>query len=490
MGIPVLLKQSARYVLVRRGFALLLLLLALSVNVVLGIGLSRMFQMYPGLAMSIGGAVGIALAWVAAPAVRRTAERIDRAFFRDAYDARLILQKLAQSVRAIESREQLPGLIEKEFTLALHPSSIAVYLRDSHADLQPPPRVPPLPSVPAGFLTGNPGLRMREPVDASANGDFSAFLPALGTLQPECLAPMLSRSGELLGLIVLGAKLSEEPYSREDKQLLGSVAGQAGLLLESIELAEKMAERIAADRRVQQELQIARAVQSKLLPQQSPPLATLEYAGACIQARVVGGDYYDFLDLGAGRVGFVLADISGKGISAALLMASLQASLRSLYSGAEQDLPRFLRTVNHLFVGNTETTHYATVFFGIYDDVSRKLRYANCGHNPPFLLRAGGEVERLEATAMVLGLLEPWECSVAEVQISPEDILVIYTDGVIEASNRDEEEFGEDRLISLLKSGRNLSPSDLLHKILDRVQEFSPDEQGDDVTAIVAICHP
>lgn len=488
MGIPVLLKQSARYVLVRRGFAFLLLLLAVSVNVVLGISLSRMFQMYPGLAMSIGGGVGIALAWVSAPGVRRTAERIDRAFFRGSYDARVILQKLAQSVRTIESKEQLPHLIGKEFELALHPSSIAVYLRDSQANLQPPPQNPPLPSIPARALAANPMLQIKEPIDASENGDLSTFLPDLGT-RPECLVPVLSRSGELLGLIVLGAKLSEEPYSREDKQLLASVASQAGLVLESMEMAEKMAARINADRRAQQELEIARAVQSKLLPQQSPPLATLDYAGACIQARAVGGDYYDFLDMGAGRVAFVLADIAGKGISGALLMANLQASLRSSYSLADRDLPQFLRAVNLLFVRNTEATHYATAFFGIYDDPSRKLRYVNCGHNPPLLLRSSGDVERLEPTATVLGLFEAWDCSVIEVQLCPGDVLVIYTDGITEASNRDEEEFGEERLIAMLQLGKSLSASELLHNIMNSVQEFSPGEQGDDLTAIVAICN-
>jgi len=122
-------------------------------------------------------------------------------------------------------------------------------------------------------------------------------------------------------------------------------------------------------------LQIARTVQSKLLPQHSPALTTLDYAGACVQARSVGGDYYDFLSLSDGRVGFVLADIAGKGISGALLMANLQASLRSLSHLAERDLPQLLRAVNHLFVENTETTHYATIFFGVYDDSSRTLRY-------------------------------------------------------------------------------------------------------------------
>jgi serine phosphatase RsbU (regulator of sigma subunit) len=307
-------------------------------------------------------------------------------------------------------------------------------------------------------------------------------------LRPECLIPVLSRSEELLGMMVLGAKRSEEPYSREDKQLLSSVAGQAGLVLESIDLAERIAQRIDADRRAQQELQIARKVQSKLLPQQSPALATLDYSGGCIQARAVGGDYYDFLVLGGGRVAFVLADISGKGISAALLMASLQASLRTLYPLVGQDLPRLLQAVNALFVSNTEVTHYATAFYGVYDDVTRKLIYANCGHNPPLLLRVDNKVERLEATASVLGLFEAWECSTAEVQLFPGDILAIYTDGITEASNHDEEEFGEERLTSLLRLNNGLNASELLQRILKSVQEFSPGEQGDDLTTVVAIC--
>jgi serine phosphatase RsbU (regulator of sigma subunit) len=328
---------------------------------------------------------------------------------------------------------------------------------------------------------------MQEPPDSSSYGDLSSLIPELASVRPECLVPIVSRSGGWLGLIVLGPKLSEEPYSREDKQLLGSVASQSALALESIGLAEQMAERMEADRRVQQEMQIARAVQSKLLPQQSPPLATLDYAGTCIQARAVGGDYYDFLDMGGGRVGFVLADIAGKGISGALLMANLQASLRSMYALADRDLPQFLSTVNRLFVKNTETSHYATMFFGLYDDDTRRLLYVNCGHNPPLLSRANGGIDRLTATATVLGLFDPWECSVAETELGSGDILAIYTDGVTEAANANEEEFGEERLVSLLRAKGAPTADGLLKKIVGSVQHFSPGEQGDDITLVVAI---
>ena len=142
---------------------------------------------------------------------------------------------------------------------------------------------------------------------------------------------------------MLGRRLSDEPYSGEDVALLASVGTQAGLALENIRLAETMAERMEAERRIARDLEIARDVQSKLLPQDRPPLSTLDYAGACLQARIVGGDYFDFVSVGTGQFGLVLADISGKGISAALLMATLQANLRAQYAQAPHDLARCSR---------------------------------------------------------------------------------------------------------------------------------------------------
>jgi serine phosphatase RsbU (regulator of sigma subunit) len=309
----------------------------------------------------------------------------------------------------------------------------------------------------------------------------------LGTLHPECLVPIRGSSeGQLQGVAVLGPRLSEESYSASDKRLLASVASQAGIAMRSIALAEKMAATMEVERRTEQEMQIARQVQSRLLPQQAPSLPTLECTGKCIQTRAVGGDYYDFLDLGSGRLGLVLADISGKGMSAALLMANLQANLRSQYALALEDIPRLLRSVNRLFYKNTENNNYATTFFAVYDDETRRLRYVNCGHNPPFLARADGSVERLEATATVLGLFEEWDCTVAELELGAGDVLVIYTDGISEASPNESDEFGEDRLIEAVRSNRNHSADEILEAILSQVQGFSHGEQADDMTLIVA----
>ena len=218
-----------------------------------------------------------------------------------------------------------------------------------------------------------------------------------------------------------------------------------------------VAEKQEAERRAAQELEIAKQVQARLFPQTLPPLQTLEYAGICIQARQVGGDYYDFLDLGRERLGLVIGDIAGKGIAAALLMANLQANLRSQCAIALDQPQRFLRSVNQLFYENTVDSAYATLFFAEYDDRTRRLRYANCGHLPALLLRRDDTLERLDSTCTVLGIFKEWDCSIGECRLSRGDTLVLYTDGITESFNDAEEEFGEQRLIEALRRHRELS---------------------------------
>ncbi len=249
-----------------------------------------------------------------------------------------------------------------------------------------------------------------------------------------------------------------------------------------------MAEKLEAERHAAQELEIAKQVQARLFPQTLPPLTTLEYAGICIQARQVGGDYYDFLDLGHERLGLVIGDIAGKGIAAALLMANLQANLRSQCAIALDQPQHFLRSVNQLFFQNTADSAYATLFFAEYDDRAGRLRYANCGHLCALLLRGDNTLERLHSTATVLGLFKDWDCSIGERRLFPGDTLALYTDGITEAFSPAEEEFGEHRLIASLRRHRDLPSQSLLASIVDEVRQFSPHEQHDDITLIVAKC--
>jgi phosphoserine phosphatase RsbU/P len=266
-----------------------------------------------------------------------------------------------------------------------------------------------------------------------------------------------------------------------------TLAGRDDFVREIEAQRRAAAERLEAERRTAQELEIAKQVQARLFPQTLPQVKTLEYAGICIQAHEVGGDYYDFLDLGRERLGLIIGDTSGKGIGAALLMANLQSNLRSQSAIALDQPQRFLRSVNRLFYENTTESAYATLVFAEYDDQARRLRYANCGHYSPLLLR-DDTLERLDSTCTVLGLFQEWDCSIEERRLFAGDILALYTDGITESLNDAGEEFGEPRLIEALRQNRDRSPQALLSAIVDEVRRFSPREQHDDITLIVAKC--
>jgi sigma-B regulation protein RsbU (phosphoserine phosphatase) len=488
LEVPVLLRRSARYLLVQRGFIVLLFVVAACAIALFTRTFSRFFGAESNIGMAASAVFGIVMVWAAAPLVKRGTEQIDRAFFRSAYDARVILLDLAERARTVNDRHELATLIERHIKEALHPKSLVLYLEAGKENLvaergAAPPELKTISTeLPILSELARSGKSWDVPPPEDSDDAEKSPLAAMG---PECLVPILGRDSRLVGLLVLGQRLSEEPYSSEDKHLLDSVASQAGITLESIRLAEEIAERMQIERRAADEMEIARQVQSRLFPQTMPPLRTLEYAGGCIQARRVGGDYYDFLDLGPGRLGLVLADISGKGISGALLMANLQANLRSQYAIALEDLPRLLKSVNRLFYENTPNDCYATLFFGDYDDATRRLRYANCGHNAPLLLRADGTLERLRATTTVLGLFREWECPTAVVTLHPGDTLVIYTDGVTEAADEQGEEFGEARLIEAVRCQRDLPVSELLSRIHAAVQQFSGGTQADDLTLVI-----
>jgi len=243
-----------------------------------------------------------------------------------------------------------------------------------------------------------------------------------------------------------------------------------------------------AEQRAAHELEIAMQVQARLFPQRLPPMRSLEYAGSCVQTLRVGGDYYDFLDLGRDRLGLVIGDIAGKGMPAALLMANLQANLRSQCATAVDQPERFLQTVNRLFFESTADNAYATFFYSEFDDGTGRLRYANCGHLPALVLRESGAVDRLEATASVLGMFSPWECRTQDLRLSAGDLLAIYTDGITEAFDAKDDEFGEERLVETLHAHRGLAPRELIAAVYDSVRRFSAQEQRDDMTLIVARC--
>jgi serine phosphatase RsbU (regulator of sigma subunit) len=235
-----------------------------------------------------------------------------------------------------------------------------------------------------------------------------------------------------------------------------------------------------------QEIESAMRVQSRLLPQVFPELPTLACHAVSLPARGVGGDFFDFLGTDGTRLDIALGDVSGKGVPAALMMASLQASLRSHASVDGACLAGRLRSVNALFVELTEPHHYTTLFVGEYDDAARRLRYANCGHLAPLIHRPGSGLERLHATTTVLGMFAEWECGVADTSLGPGETLLVYSDGVTEARSREGEEYGEQRLARLFAGSAHLPLTRLCDAILEDVRRFSGGRLLDDVTLVLA----
>jgi len=407
---------------------------------------------------------------------------LDKRFFREAYDAERILGELSEQVRAILDTDELLHTVTAKIAESLHVERIAVLLqqggmfRPAFATGYP---VPPDVAFPSGTPILTRLRDSREPVPISAREG-----PELTALDSQLLLPLSSKK-DLLGFISLGPKRSEEPYSSSDTRLLSTVAAQTGLALENSRLSETIAHEVAQRELIHREIEIAREVQQRLFPQNLPHIASLDYAGHCRPAQGVGGDYYDFLALSDGQLGLAIADISGKGIPAALLMASLQASVRGQSQGGS-NVAGLMTNVNRLVYEASPANRYATFFYAQYEPGTRRLTWSNGGHNPPILLR-GDEVIRLETGGSVVGLFPRCTYEQDSMTLQPGDVLVLYTDGVSEAENPAEDEFGEDALIAAARACRDQPPSEMIAGIIQAADAFAAGApQHDDMTLVVA----
>jgi sigma-B regulation protein RsbU (phosphoserine phosphatase) len=288
-----------------------------------------------------------------------------------------------------------------------------------------------------------------------------------------------------MGVMALGPKRSEAAWSHTDLQVLQTVARQTGLALEVSELAHSLAAEAAQRERVNREMEIAREVQERLFPQEMPNIAGASVAGHCRAALGVGGDYYDVFNLEDGRLGLAIGDVSGKGISAALLMASLRASLRGVTLDNPRNFALLMHKVNVLVYEASASNRYATFFFAAYDPRTQRLECVNAGHNAPVILRRD-EVIRLEAGGPVVGLL-PFAPYVEQVLIlEPGDLLLLYTDGISEAMTHDDEEWGEDRMIESARKVRNKNAEEILHALFADADRFTAGApQHDDMTMLI-----
>jgi sigma-B regulation protein RsbU (phosphoserine phosphatase) len=468
MPAGLLLRRCVRYLLVSRGFRIVE---AAAVLAALGFVLtgSRIaaIDRLGNRADIVAAIVVTALMIALLRAVnRRVMVAIDRRFFREAYDAQAILTELGEAVRNSAGVERLPELAAARITDALHPEYVTISLADEKTG----------EFVPA----------------YSSDGDSARAGARGGTPKRPALVIPVRSNGHSYGAISLGRRLGDLPYSKEDEELLRTVAGEMSIVVENASLIRRMAD----EEVIKRELEMAWEVQRNLFPAGALEDAALELYGTCLPARWVGGDYYDYFVVGQRRIAVAVADVAGKGVAAALLMTTVQALLRSQLTSGVRCLTGVVSTMNRLLRRSVGAAGYVTFFLAEFDEETSRLTYVNAGHNPPMLLRrratsgvegGGAPVKLLNVGGPVIGTFLDGPYEQESVRVESGDVLVAYTDGVTEALSPEGSEFGEERLRSVVVQWAHLPARELVEKVIAGVLEWQGEAaQHDDITLVVA----
>jgi sigma-B regulation protein RsbU (phosphoserine phosphatase) len=501
LDIRVVIRQGVRYAFARGGVQALRF-------VIVGVIVFAMVRLIDRPESGLGEnltiiILGVALVFL----MRRVGEWLigwtDRRFFREAYNTEHILSDLSRKVRTMVETGPLLETVAGQISRSLHVPRVALLLKQD-GQYRPAHALgyDDVDDVSNISFKEQAGVvehlkQHQEPVRVYLDDSESWIYKTPGidgergmlkTLDTQLLLPLTGKD-DLPGFISLGPKQSEEPFSGTDLNLLQSVTTQTALALENSQLTARIASEVAQRERLNRELEIAREVQERLFPQKLPSISGLDYCGACRPALGVGGDYYDFLLLPNDILGIAIGDVSGKGIAAALLMASLQASLRGQAVQRASGLAEMISNVNQLVYDASAENRYATFFYAQYEVTTRLLTYVNAGHNPPIIFRKKGDdwqLTRLEAGGAVVGLLRNFPYSQASVTMERGDTLVAFTDGISEAMNPQEEEWGEESLIEVVKSCEGLMASDMLSRLVDGADRFAAGaKQHDDMTLLI-----
>lgn len=291
--------------------------------------------------------------------------------------------------------------------------------------------------------------------------------------------PLMVKS-ELTGVLAVFNKKGAKTFSDDDQRLLAILASQSAQIVENARLYEAEREFV----KMQEEVRLAAKIQSDLLPRTSPSLSGYEIAGKNIPAQVVGGDYFDFITLDEHRVAICLADVSGKGLPASLLMSNTQATIRS-QSLVNATPSECLTRANILLYRTTSPEKFVTLFYGILDTKTHDFTYSNAGHDSPYFMTSS-QFSRLEKGGTVLGVIEPFDYEQDSVTLAFADTIVIYSDGITESFNEKDEPFGEERIESVLKQHHQAPASAIVDEIINAAKEFAGRrQQADDMTVVV-----
>jgi sigma-B regulation protein RsbU (phosphoserine phosphatase) len=291
---------------------------------------------------------------------------------------------------------------------------------------------------------------------------------------------MIAKSA-LRGVLTVYNKKGQAQFTEEDQRLLAIIAAQSAQVVETARLYEMERSLI----HMKEEVRLAARIQTDLLPRTSPAPAGYDIAGKSVPAQMVGGDYFDFMQMPGGRYGVTLGDVSGKGLPAALLMANLQATLRgqTLFGGSVHEC---IQRSNKLLAESTSPEKFVTLFYSVLDPGAKTLTYCNAGHDAPMLLRAGGASERLATGGVVLSILDDFPYQEETVPFGPGDLMVVYSDGISEAMNPAEEQFGEARIADVVGRERNRSATEIIESIVAAVRAHAGSApQMDDMTLVV-----
>jgi sigma-B regulation protein RsbU (phosphoserine phosphatase) len=318
-----------------------------------------------------------------------------------------------------------------------------------------------------------------ETVIAPDVGRDPRYVAGRRATRSELAVPIVSETG-VIGCLNLESDRAGA-FSREDAELLEFFASAAAVSIEKALLHRQVLDK----QRIEDQLRVAREVQSGLLPGASPDLPGYDIAAVALPTWAIGGDYYDYVSLGGGRLGLVVADVSGKGIPAALIMATFRAALRTEMR-RHADLGDVATQLNRAVLESRDASRFVTAVCGVLEAASGSLTYVNCGHNPPLLLRGAGGREELDRGGPALGLFGEGTFEAGTAALEPGDRLVLYTDGVVEPTDEDDREFGTERLEAAVRQAAGRPATEALRSVIDATRAFAGrDDYDDDFTLVV-----
>ena len=407
---------------------------------------------------------------------------IEKIFMRDRLDYRNILQDLSRDIMTTLDtavlREKITTTLRE--AMSLEDVSLLGVNQDGNFSLQKE-------NTHFFFSAGDEWIRILKEVNGPIGFDELSLrssdttpLERLKALNAYLLIPF-SHRGNLVGILTLGEKITKTSFTTEDMTILSVLSSQAAIAFENARLYQEMLEK----QRMEEELGVAKEIQKHLLPSHNPSNDSIEIVGYNLPSKEVGGDYYDFIQLNDKEIGIAIGDISGKGIPAALLMANLQAALRISAVRAENTC-EVVKQVNIHITQTTSIEKFATFFYGVLNTADLTLEYTNAGHNFPILWRKDKPYSLLREGGVIIGLLEGALYTTNRIGLRPADFLVLYTDGITEALNPQEELFGEERLLRAVDEAAQESAQGILDYILDTVIDFTHGYlQYDDLTLVV-----